>query len=96
MYAGGALYVNKIWDHVIYRVDLETSAYGIVAGNGRPGYDDGPTGVATIEEPNGIASTAARDVVYFNTHRGIMFGDTGLVILRRMILPDDGSADRGL
>lgn len=88
VYAGGALYVNKIWDHVIYRVDLETGAYGIVAGNGRAGYQDGPTGTATIEEPNGIATNAAKDVVYFNTHRGTMFGDRGLVILRRLVLPE--------
>lgn len=87
--AGGALYVNKIWDHVIYRVDLETGAFGIVTGNGYAGYDDGPTGVATIEEPNGIAATPARDVIYFNTHRGTMGnGFEGRVIVRRLVLPD--------
>ena len=87
VYAGGALYVNKIWDHVIYRVDLETGAYGIVTGNGRAGYDDGATGTATIEEPNGIATNAAQDVVYFNTHRGTMGEAPGFVILRRLVLP---------
>ena len=87
VYAGGALYVNKIWDHVIYRVDLETGAYGVVSGNGRAGYDDGPTGTATIEEPNGIATNVAQDVVYFNTHRGTMGEAPGLVILRRLVLP---------
>jgi sugar lactone lactonase YvrE len=88
VYAGGALYVNKIWDHVIYRVDLVSGAYGIVTGNGRPGYDDGPIGTATIEEPNGIATNAAKDVVYFNTHRGTMFRGRGLVIVRRLVLPE--------
>ena len=73
VYANGALYVNKIWDHVIYRVELDSGAYGIVAGNGKAGYTDGLTGVATVEEPNGIATNNARDVVYFNTHRGLMF-----------------------
>ena len=63
---GGALYVNKIWDLVLYRVELDTGAFGIVTGNGPAGYEDGPIGVATIEEPNGIASNTARDVVYFN------------------------------
>ncbi|MEN8374817.1 MAG: SMP-30/gluconolactonase/LRE family protein [Gemmatimonadota bacterium] len=87
VYAGGALYVNKIWDHVIYRVDLETGAYGIVTGTGHPGYEDGPTGTATIEEPNGIATNAAKDVVYFNTHRGKMFEAPGRVIVRRLVLP---------
>ena len=87
VYAGGALYVNKIWDHVIYRVDLETGAYGIVSGNGRAGYTDGLTGTATIEEPNGIATNAAQDVVYFNTHRGTMGEAPGFVILRRLVLP---------
>ncbi len=87
VYAGGALYVNKIWDHVIYRVDLETGAYGVVTGTGRPGYDDGQTGLATIEEPNGIATNTARDVVYFNTHRGAMGNGRGLVIPRRLVLP---------
>ena len=86
--AGGALYVNKIWDHVIYRVELDSGAYGIVSGNGRAGYEDGPTGVATIEEPNGIATNAAGDVVYFNTHRGTMGnGFEGRVVLRRLMLP---------
>jgi hypothetical protein len=87
VYAGGALYVNKIWDHVVYRVDLETGAYGIVTGTGRPGYDDGPAGTATIEEPNGIATNAAQDIVYFNTHRGRMGGGPGRVIVRRLVLP---------
>lgn len=84
--ANGALYVNKIWDHVIYRVDLETGAYGIVTGNGHAGYTDGPTGVATIEEPNGIASTKDGTTIYFNTHRGQMFEPPGEIILRRLRL----------
>ena len=86
--AGGALYVNKIWDHVLYRVELDTGAFGIVTGNGRAGYEDGPIGVATIEEPNGIATNTARDVVYFNTHRGRMGGGEGRVIVRKLELPD--------
>ena len=86
--AGGALYVNKIWDHVLYRVELDTEAFGIVTGNGRAGYEDGPIGVATIEEPNGIATNTARDVVYFNTHRGRMGGGEGRVIVRKLELPD--------
>ncbi len=87
--AGGGLYVNKIWDHVIYRVDLETEAYGIVAGTGRAGYDDGPTGSATIEEPNGIATAPGGEVIYFNTHRGVMGrGNPGTIILRRLMLPE--------
>lgn len=85
----GGLYVNKIWDHVIYRVELDSGAYGIVSGNGHAGYDDGPTDVATIEEPNGITTNATRDVVYFNTHRGTMGnGFEGRVVLRRLILRD--------
>ena len=84
VYANGALYVNKIWDHVIYRVELDSGAYGIVTGNGRPGYDDGPTGTATIEEPNGIAASRDGTVIYFNTQRGLMFQQPGLVILRRL------------
>ena len=87
VFAGDALYVNKIWDHVLYRVELDTGAFGIVTGNGRAGYDDGPVGVATIEEPNGIATSAARDVVYFNTHRGAMGNGEGRVIVRRLVLP---------
>lgn len=86
--ARGGLYVNKIWDHVIYRVDLATGAFGIVSGTGRAGYDDGPTGTATIEEPNGITAGPSGDVIYFNTHRGTMGnGFEGRVILRRLVLP---------
>ena len=84
VYANGALYVNKIWDHVIYRVELDTGAYGIVSGNGRAGYRDGVTGVATIEEPNGIAAAKDSRVIYFNTHRGAMFKTPGLIVLRRL------------
>ncbi|GAB4536656.1 MAG: hypothetical protein Tsb0010_16160 [Parvularculaceae bacterium] len=86
VYANGALYVNKIWDHVIYRVELDTGAYGVVTGNGRPGYADGLTGTATIEEPNGIAANRAGDVIYFNTQRGLMFRAPGRVVLRRLTL----------
>ncbi len=60
------------------------------AGNGRAGYEDGPTGTATIEEPNGIATNASRDAVYFNTHRGAMGDGRGLVIMRRLVLPKEG------
>ena len=88
VYANGALYVNKIWDHVIYRVELDTGAYGIVAGNGRPGYQDGVTSIATIEEPNGIAANRAGDTVYFNTHRGLMYEEPGRVVLRRLRLAE--------
>lgn len=88
VYANGALYVNKIWDHVIYRVELDSGAYGVVAGNGRPGYQDGVTGIATIEEPNGIAANRAGDTVYFNTHRGLMFEEPGRVVLRRLRLAE--------
>jgi sugar lactone lactonase YvrE len=88
--AGDALYVNKIWDHVIYRVDLSSGTYGIVTGTGHAGYADGPTGTATIEEPNGIATNAARDAVYFNTHRGAMGGGRGLVIVRKLVIPKGG------
>ncbi len=88
---GNALYVNKIWDHVIYRVDLSTGAYGIVTGTGRAGYDDGPIGIATIEEPNGIATNAAWDAVYFNTHRGTMGDGRGLVIVRKLVISKEAS-----
>ena len=85
--ANGALYVNKIWDHVIYRVELESGAYGIVTGNGYAGYEDGPTGTATIEEPNGIAAAPDGRSILFNTHRGTMGKDfPGKIILRELKL----------
>ena len=82
--ANGALYVNKIWDHVIYRVELDSGAYGIVSGNGRAGYDDGLTGVSTIEEPNGIAASTDGQTVYFNTHRGAMYDTPSYIVLREL------------
>ena len=87
VYANGSLYVNKIWDHVVYKVDLATGAYGIVAGNGHPGYEDGLTGASTIEEPNGISASHDGKLVYFNTHRGEMFGEEGLIIVRKLEIP---------
>ena len=48
----------------------------------------GPTGTSTIEEPNGIGASHDGQFVYFNTHRGEMFGDEGLIIVRKMEVPD--------
>ena len=72
VYANDMLYVTKIWDHVVYQVDLKTGAYGIISGTGTAGYDDGIVGVATIEEPNSIAFDPKTQALYFNTHRGRM------------------------
>ncbi len=85
VFANGMLYVNKIWDHVIYVVNPETGAYGIVTGTGLPGYEDGITGVATIEEPNSIGVTSDGKVIYFNTHRGAMGRNkTARIIMRKL------------
>ncbi len=87
VYANGMLYVNKIWDHVIYIVNPETGAYGIVTGTGRAGYADGITGVATIEEPNAIGVTHDGSAIYFNTHRGTMGrNQTARIIMRKLQL----------
>lgn len=85
VYANGMLYVNKIWDHVIYVVNPESGAYGIVSGIGRPGYKDGITGVASIEEPNAISVTHDGKAIYFNTHRGTMGrNQTARIIVRKL------------
>ncbi len=87
VYVNGMLYVNKIWDHVIYRVDPVSGVYGIVSGNGRAGYEDGINGAASIEEPNAIAATADGKAIYFNTHRGAMGrNQNARVIIRKLEL----------
>jgi len=72
VYVDGKLYVNKIWDHAVYVVDVKTGAYGLVSGNGRAGYKDGMVGVATLEEPNAITASHDGKSVYVSTHRGRM------------------------
>ncbi len=92
VFADGMLYVNKIWDHVIYIVDPESGAYGIVSGNGRPGYADGATGTATLEEPNAIALAADGKSIYVNTHRGTMGrNQNARIIIRKIVRSDTGS-----
>ncbi len=89
VYANGMLYVNKIWDHVVYIVDPETGAYGIVSGNGRPGYADGITGTATLEEPNAIALAPDGKSIYVNTHRGHMGRDKNArIVIRKLVRMD--------
>lgn len=87
--ANGGLYVNKIWDHVVYRVKLDSGAFGIVSGTGQAGYEDGSSGQASIEEPNGIAASADGNSVFVNTHRGTMgLGNPGVIVLREIALAD--------
>ncbi len=85
VYVDGMIYVTKIWDHAVYIVNAKTGAYGIVSGNGMAGYDDGATGVATVEEPNGIALARDGRSILINTHRGRMArGAQARIILRRI------------
>ncbi len=85
VYANDMLYVNKIWDHAVYVVDPSTGAFGLVAGTGQPGYKDGISGVATLEEPNAIAVAADGKTVYVNTHRGRMGrNQTARMIVRKL------------
>lgn len=85
VFANGMLYVNKIWDHVVYIVNPKTGAYGIVSGTGVPGYKDGITGIATLEEPNAIGASKDGKTIYINTHRGTMGrGMAARIIVRKL------------
>ena len=84
VYANGYLYVTKIWDHAVYMVDPETGVYGLVSGNGRPGYADGVNGRSTVEEPNSIAVSPDGELL-FNTHRGRMGrNQTAHMVIRKL------------
>ena len=83
--ADGALYVTQIWSHVVLRVEMDGS-FQVVAGDGTLGFEDGPTGVATVAYPNGI--TAVGQSVYINTLRGNMIaGHMGTIEIRQLHLP---------
>ncbi len=64
--------INKI-----YRIDIETGAAEIIAGNGSSGDKDGIALFAEFSRPNGIAPSATGDTLYFNDG-GIVKMITGL------------------
>ncbi len=81
----GALYVTKIWDHVVMRVQLD-GTYEVVSGNGLEGFQDGPLGESMVAYPNGIVQSGG--VLYFNNLDGDMEnGEKGTIVVRRLYPP---------
>lgn len=81
----GALYVTKIWDHVVLRVQMDGS-YEVVSGNGLEGFRDGAPGESMIAFPNGI--TASGGTLYFNNLEGDMEnGEDGTIVVRSLHPP---------
>lgn len=82
--ANDALYVTQLLKHQIIRLEWDGS-YGVVAGTGDAGSNDGPTGTSTLKHPNGIAADPTSDLIYFNGHRGVMRGgEQGTIAIRRL------------
>jgi thiol-disulfide isomerase/thioredoxin len=55
LYHDGAVYVADTYNHKIKRADLSTESVVTVAGDGRPGFRDGPALEAEFREPGGLA-----------------------------------------
>ena len=91
VYVNGSLYVTKIWDHVVYEVKLNNGTFGIVSGTGQPGYTDGESGAASIEEPNAIAAAPDGGTIYFNTHRGKMGREQDARVIVRVLTKADST-----
>lgn len=49
----GALYITEVWNHRLWRLDLQTEELRVIAGNGQRGYsgDGGPATEASLNEP---------------------------------------------
>lgn len=65
-FSKGYFYVTKIIAQQLVRVSLAGEVTAL-AGTGQPGHDDGPALEASFHRPNGIAASAAGDLLYINT-----------------------------
>ncbi|MCG8436188.1 MAG: hypothetical protein MJA83_19390, partial [Gammaproteobacteria bacterium] len=78
-----ALYVTKIWDHVVMKVDMDGN-YEVIAGDGIKGFRDGDA--SQIAYPNAIA--AGRSFLYMNNLNGNMQnGEKADIVIRRIYPP---------
>ena len=85
--ANGFIYVTQLRSHRIVRLSADGRQL-VVAGTGERGFANGPEGRSTISFPNGIAVGRSGDILYFNTHRGVMqAGNRGSMVMRYMLLP---------
>ncbi len=66
--AGSAIYATGWQDNRIYRVPLDGSGAQVFAGTGVAGSNDGPVGVATFSNPNGIVATSTGDTLYISDY----------------------------
>ncbi len=81
VHEGGVLYVADTYNHRIKRIGLETLQAATLAGDGRPGADDGPFGTARFNEPRGLAVMDGKLYVADTNNHAVRVLDpsTGLV-----------------
>ncbi len=85
--ANGAIYVTQLRSHRIVRL-AEGGSQRVVAGTGERGFANGLEGSSSLSFPNGIALSPSGDVLYFNSHRGVMqAGNRGSMIMRLLYVP---------
>ncbi len=85
--ANGFIYATQLRSHRIVRLSADGRQL-VVAGTGERGFANGPEGRSTISFPNGIALGRSGDILYFNTHRGVMqAGNRGSMVMRYILLP---------
>jgi NHL repeat. len=53
-YRNGSIYVADTYNHKIKKADLSSRTIHTLAGTGRPGFADGPGGLAAFYEPSGL------------------------------------------
>ena len=86
-FARGALFVTQLWTHKVVRLDMDGNITTI-AGNGRPGLDDGMNSSARVSHPNGIAANPGGSVLYHNSIDGpMLINDGANLVIRRTYLP---------
>ena len=59
-----SVFVADTYNHRIKVVDLANKSCTTLAGNGKPGYTDGPLGVAQFYEPSGLALDSAGERLF--------------------------------
>jgi trimeric autotransporter adhesin len=66
-FSAGFLYIADTGNHRIRRIEIATGIITLVAGNGVPGFANGPAASAQFNTPNGVAVTTFGDVYVADT-----------------------------
>jgi|GEM_PF-1048953 hypothetical protein len=63
-YKNGFLYVGDNQNNAVRKIDLSTNMVTTIAGNGTPGYKDGPADSSLVRNPGGIVVDSVNDIYF--------------------------------